>query len=454
MPAGELKLLAAYALTSAAGFTAVSAALRGETAAFRLFLAPGLGFAVTSAFLFLELALFSRFLPAVTAGVLLVLAAACFILNRGAYRKARFSRADAFVFAVAFLAAVLFALQAAKSPFGSGLDAWAIWKLKARFLFYADDWRTLFSPALGFSHPDYPLFYPLSLVWGWLAAGRETPLAPVLFALIFTAAPAGLVAAAFPGEGRKAAAAGLLLVSTPHFIGAGASQYADILVAYFGAASVILAAGAFRERSARWALLAGVFAGANCFVKNEGILFLAAFTFAVACRTLIRRSFRGDFRLLAAAAAGAAPFLLVTALFKLLADYPNQHLSVEAMGAVWRSGAMGERLATVLRHVAVEIFEENSWVYAWFCVLVPPLLYVKRYSSAGSRWIFLALAVIAAGHAFLYTFGPMDPGTHLEASLDRLMLQAFPIAVYACVKDAPFLERQNGQGNGRIIPIS
>src|SRR6185437_8443315 len=59
------------------------------------------------------------------------------------------------VLAMAIAAAmVLFVRQTALNPHGQW-DAWAIHNLHARFLYYPDAWRDLFTPLLTWNHPDY-----------------------------------------------------------------------------------------------------------------------------------------------------------------------------------------------------------------------------------------------------------------------------------------------------------
>jgi hypothetical protein len=67
-------------------------------------------------------------------------------------------------------------------------DAWAIWNLRARFLLRAPDWTQAFTPDLGWSHPDYLLLVPLTVMrlWAWL--GVETPWIPFLLGGVFAAA--------------------------------------------------------------------------------------------------------------------------------------------------------------------------------------------------------------------------------------------------------------------------
>ena len=74
-------------------------------------------------------------------------------------------------------------------------DAWAMWNLHARFLFQPGQvWQAMFDPALeALTHPDYPLLTPAMIALSWRALGRISTLAPIVTALIFTLATAGLL---------------------------------------------------------------------------------------------------------------------------------------------------------------------------------------------------------------------------------------------------------------------
>ena len=59
-----------------------------------------------------------------------------------------------------------------KEPHGKW-DAWLIWNMHARFLYRGGDaWREAFASGLDWSHWDYPLLLPLSIVRGWTLHGR------------------------------------------------------------------------------------------------------------------------------------------------------------------------------------------------------------------------------------------------------------------------------------------
>ena len=116
-------------------------------------------------------------------------------------------------------------------------DAWAIWNLRARFLFRGQPllWQDAFSAELAYSHPNYPLMLPLSVSRAWTFLGGETLMVPALLAAIFAAAT---VAAAAVSVGRaRTPTHGLMtataILASPAFLKWAPSQCADIPLGFF-----------------------------------------------------------------------------------------------------------------------------------------------------------------------------------------------------------------------------
>src|SRR5262249_34888890 len=122
----------------------------------------------------------------------------------------------------------------AMSPHG-GWDAWAIWNMRARFLFRAAHWRDGFTEALAWSHPDYPLLLPALVARGWKLAGREPQAVPITIAWFFTFGSVGLAASslAILREIPQALLACIAVSAAPILFVQGANQYADVVVAFF-----------------------------------------------------------------------------------------------------------------------------------------------------------------------------------------------------------------------------
>ena len=86
-----------------------------------------------------------------------------------------------------------FVLNSMASPHGEW-DAWAIWNLRARFLFRGrPDWHTAFSQHLAWSHPDYPPLLPSAIARSWAFIGADPTIVPITVALLFSAATVGLL---------------------------------------------------------------------------------------------------------------------------------------------------------------------------------------------------------------------------------------------------------------------
>ncbi|HET9464489.1 MAG TPA: glycosyltransferase family 39 protein [Gemmatimonadales bacterium] len=318
-------------------------------------------------------------------------------------------------------------------------DAWMNWDLRAR-MFYrgGDGWLNAFSAAIPWSHPDYPVLLPSLVARTWLYTGTETLLGPALVAGTFTFATVALLASAVgalrtPTQGLLA---GLVLLSIPFFLVHGTSLYADVPVAFFFLATFVCLALDDRYGGARnrFAILAGVAAGFGMWTKNEGLLFMLA---AAAGLLLVAvgggwRASRG--RLLAFAT-GLLPMLLLTAGFKIAFAPPNDLLSTLGLERTVARLTDWHRYYLVLRAYASHIlwfgnngFGSVTWVLAAYVLGL-------GLSPAESRrsWVRAATAtllLLLAGHFVVFVSMADELARLLRSSLDRLLLQLWPSALF------------------------
>jgi hypothetical protein len=342
------------------------------------------------------------------------------------------------VFVFAFLTSLYsFVALSVRTPDG-GWDAWAIWNSRARFLFRAgDQWRDAFSPLLAWSRPDYPLLLPGSVARLWGYAGSEGQAAPAFLALIFTFATVGLIVSSlFALRNRsQALLAGILLVSTPFFIEQGASQYADVPLSFFYLATIVVFFVQDRdpEGSYRLVILAGMTAGLAAWTKNEGLLFLLSIATARFAVITHSRGWAASLKQMLRFAVGAAPITSIVILFKTHVAGPS-----EIFGRPWRSIAG----SLVESHRYILVF---GWLLGrmllfggWPFLFVPVLgLYVfllgTRIGDTDRPSVLtavLALCMTLIGYALVYLIGPYDLQWWLQTSLDRLLLQLWPSAVF------------------------
>jgi len=266
----------------------------------RLFVGGGLGLGLSACLYFLSL-------PAGLSGYIpLIDLAACMALGLIAYvfrergrrevecpaesqlqdRKAALPKTGskletwiATIFAVELLASLgSFLVAFLKEPHGKW-DAWLIWNMHARFLYRSGEaWREVFAGGMEWSHWDYPLLLPLSIVRGWKYSGNDSIYIPAAFALLFTLLTLGLLLCAlmFLRSRIQGYLAAMILLGTPLFIMMGASQLADVPLAFFMLATLVLLFLPARSPGNRSGalVLSGIAAGLCAWTKNEGLLFL------------------------------------------------------------------------------------------------------------------------------------------------------------------------------------
>ncbi|TSA48300.1 MAG: phospholipid carrier-dependent glycosyltransferase, partial [Deltaproteobacteria bacterium] len=266
----------------------------------RLFVGGGLGIGLSACLYFVSLpAGLSEYIPLIDLAACLALALIAYAFRKRGRRETEGPAASklqdigtalpgtgpklatwiAALFAVELLASLgsfLFAFL--KEPHGKW-DAWLIWNMHARFLYRSGEaWREVFAGGMDWSHWDYPLLLPLSIVRGWKYIGNDSLFIPAAFALLFTLLTLGLLlcALAFLRSRIQGCLAAMILLGTPLFIVMGASQFADVPLAFFILATLVLLFLPARSPENHFGapVLAGIAAGLCAWTKNEGLLFL------------------------------------------------------------------------------------------------------------------------------------------------------------------------------------
>jgi hypothetical protein len=346
-----------------------------------------------------------------------------------------------------FLDLAVFVWVSARAPRG-GWDAWAIWNLRAHFLYRNGGvaWRDGFTEVLDWSHPDYPLLLPAFVARGWRLLGRESRAVPIVLAGFFTFGCAGLMAASLTilRGARQGLLAGLALAATPWLYAQGAMQCADIPVAFFGLATFAAMATADRFNSRGLAVLAGGAAAVGGWAKNEGLLWFGAFLLA---RVIVARG-----RSVPAFMAGAVPILAPILLFKA-----RIATSSDIFGVAGRAGMV----TRVLDPTRYSLIAREALVHAWnfgplpisaFALLivyaaVAGLRRRKNRDRTSLRTCVLALSLTTVGYFAIYLLRPLDLAWLLDTSADRLLLQLWPGIVFVI-----FLATRSS-GRGRVRPV-
>lgn len=316
------------------------------------------------------------------------------------------------------LAALLFAHLFVRTSHRWGdWDGWAQWSMHARFMASTAHWRALLSTEV--AHPDYPLLQPAVIGACWRALGTVEALTPMLLSLGIAVALLAVVYAAVREHASKppAVIACLVLCSDIRSVGGSASQYADLLLAFFMLLTVALLCRRAVPTHAE-ALLAGCFAACAAWTKNEGLAF-----FAVAFVALLF-SVRGRWRSVVPFVVGSLPVLAVALWFKL-AYAPTSDLAGASEGPLAKVFSP-QRHLTILSDWGTVLFKEAPFAL--------PALVVAALVARGPLLRALLMVVAMAGVYYLtYLLTPLHLEWHLSRSSDRLMHQLLPLLVFiAC----------------------
>jgi hypothetical protein len=338
--------------------------------------------------------------------------------------------------AMAFgLAAVAFAADTAVMPHGAW-DAWAIWNLRARFLYrgYPDYWRDGFSPMLAWSHVDYPLLVPLAVARGWTLLGRESTAVPAALAAIF-ALSAVLGAAGSVGHVRSTRRGWLTAVAIlacPAFVKYSSSQCADVPLAFFILATFVWMFRAVESPSdhSAW-LVAGASAGLAAWTKNEGALFLVLSVTVLAIRSAGVGS-RAGLKCVGVLLVGALPMIAALMTLKALAR-DNDLLQAQSAQSLLTAFGSVDRVTTVAAGIGHTLWSGGATgvgvlpIVAAFVLLVG----LERQTNPVPYMALITLALLIAGYACVFAMTPHDLAWQMKTSLDRVMLHAFPTLVWS-----------------------
>ncbi|OGS24469.1 MAG: hypothetical protein A2297_07025 [Elusimicrobia bacterium RIFOXYB2_FULL_48_7] len=336
-----------------------------------------------------------------------------------------------------------FACVYISNPHG-GWDAWAIWNMRARFLFRNTGVITdIFSPALWWSHVDYPLLIPGLVARNWSYFGRETTLAPFLISFFFTFSCLGVLFLSLEIlRGRKyAMASGLVLLLSPYYFYSGTTQYADVPLSFFILSSfaVMLFHDMPGYKDNRLLALSGLLASLAAWTKNEGLLFLLALGSARLVLTCLRNGYRKGLGEIILFSAGAFPVLAVIILFKNIVSMPNYFISSLDPGVFISKAFDFSRHALILKFLASELFNVKHWNLFPLLFIAGALsgkFNIRPENKPGVLAACLVFLFSGAGYYLVFLLSPFNLEWHLSSSIARLFAQFWPLVVFLAVLSA------------------
>jgi hypothetical protein len=380
-------------------------------------------FSTENGFLFVQLALF--------AGLLIVVIVRERKNLRPSLPRIQLSRWQIILLAGLLIVIILSALSAvnvwAREPHGAW-DAWMMYNRAARFI-YRDQprWLGSFSHQMDpIFHADYPLQLGMDIAWAWQAVGQETQRVPIILSGLFMLACVGLLGASLnlTKSLGQASIAWILLLGSSLIGNEGASQRADLPLAYFFLSTVVLIYFYASSKKPELLILAGFMAGLAAWTKNEGSLFVL-----VILPALFIAFFRQNpWRVLGWYLLGLAFPLIIVLYFKEFLAPPSDVLGNGIARSIQQALDVSRHI-TILKSFGADILSFGGWGIGILPILLAYALIFKLAPSSELRLAYLAIGLIlilqTIGYYGIYLITPYDLQWHIDFSLGRLVFQLY-----------------------------
>jgi len=290
---------------------------------------------------------------------------------------------------------------------------------------------------------------PLSIVRSWKYMGIESPLIPVLLSFLFMFALIGLIVSSLTMLRGKnhGYLGGLVLIGSPFFILMGASQLADIPLAFFLLASIVLLFlyDQMPGGDHRLLVLSGIAAGLLAWTKNEGVLIVLVLILVRFFIVTGSEGWKSAVKQVSWLMVGAAPVLLLTATFKVMLAPTTDIFTGQNIHVIGARLTDIERFKTIIgAYIQTGLtftqgipdirtgFRFNPGV-AGIAILALYLVLsgteFNRKEKANILSVLLVALITLGGYFLVYLITPHNLEWHLITSLNRLFIQLWPAII-------------------------
>ena len=322
-------------------------------------------------------------------------------------------------------------------PHGT-FDAYAIWNLKARFMFRnSQQWMEAFSPLLNWKfHPDYPLLIPVNITRVWTALGLETTRAPIVHTGLFAFSTAGLIFStlSITRSYTQGALGVLLLLATPWFIFYATTLNAAHPLAYYYLAALVPLTLYPIHKSPQLLFLSGLMAGFAAWVKNEGLVFLIA-VIVIIPLTSGKTSMKERLSQYKPFMLGLILPILAVLYFKLCLAPQNDILAAQSLQTIIARIIDPSRHLLIIREFSNLFLLLGKWRTPVFPIIIFYLLFMQQArTNLTIKWIKILVPGILLtflGYYIIYLITPHPLEWHLQYSADRLLFHIFPLILFA-----------------------
>jgi hypothetical protein len=331
---------------------------------------------------------------------------------------------------------MVFTLRSLNEPHGFW-DAWAIWNMRARYLFRGGHyWANAFSNLYSWSHPDYPLLISGSVARIWSYLGTEPKIAPVIIAMFFTFATVTLTIGSLSVIHSKSIGllAGLVLLGTPYFIRVGAWQIADVPLGFFILSTIVLyCLQDYVGPDLKLIFIAGIMAGFAAWTKNEGILFLVTVIIARLIIILPEKGFKVFLEEFSAFIFGLLPILIIIGIFKIKFAPNNDLFAGQSIESIIERLTDLSRYSTIGK--AYPSFFYNKIANKWLIILPICFIFLRRFrekiNMVSIKTSFLVVIIMLCAYFIVFLISPHDLSWHIKTALWRLFIQLWPTIVFS-----------------------
>jgi hypothetical protein len=310
-------------------------------------------------------------------------------------------------------------------------DAFAIWGLKAKVLaretLLAQP-RYFHDPNLSFSHLDYPLFVPFLMAGAHGAMGEANEyLGKIAFPILYVAFGLQIFSALrWKLDATKSLLLTAVAMTLPpllHWAGAGT---ADVPLALYYAGAAFYFAKWIEEQHRADLLLSIFYSACLAFTKNEGFVLALLIGGAMLLFALLARS-RTQLRGFAFFTGGL--LLLHSPWLWWSRNLPRIHENYGARLRPFVFVQNFDRLGVIAHEFLREMLAWSRWSGVWLLLLVAGIAGWRAFTLRFVRALWLLLLVQLTLYIAIFVVTPWDVAQLLAAALERLLVQAIPLAV-------------------------
>jgi hypothetical protein len=326
-----------------------------------------------------------------------------------------------------------------------------------------EHWKDVFSPDEAGWAPTHPMLTAGAIAHCWFFVGRETLLAPTAVAFLFCVAVVGLLVSSLSllRSPRQGLIAGIVLLCSPPFVVQAASQYADVpLASFYLGAVLFLCLHDTVQRHRGWLVMSGMMAGMAAWTKPEGLMFVLVVVLVRCVLVGASRGAKACARDLSALALGLLPVLTVRLYFEFhMVSATSDLVQGQTPQAFLTRLLTGHRYLIIVKAFGKQFVGLGGWVVTLPPLLLMYLLLVGINKAWKDRLAIytasLTLMLMTCGYFMVYVFTPNDLVWQLGSSLDRLLMQLWPLAIFtfflwARTPEEVAAEGANSQLAGRI----